>query len=227
MASSQPGWNASSEMIDVDRPDVPEYRAFAEQLRERVAGDVQFDEYTQILYATDGSIYQARPAGAVLPKTVEDVEAAIEIAAEHEVPILPRGAGSSLGGQTVGPGCVVLDFTKYMDDIVDIDPEGKRATVQPGLVQDHLDAALAEHGLKFAPDPASSNRATVVGGIGNNSTGAHSVRYGISDAYTEELKVILANGELIHTRGGRPRLRGVRGDRRRRRLRSEYLPDRP
>jgi FAD/FMN-containing dehydrogenase len=93
-----------------------------------------------------------------------------------------------------------MDFTKYLDDIVDVSPEEQRATVQPGVVQDHLDNHLDEHGLKFAPDPASSNRATVVGGIGNNSTGAHSVRYGITDAYTEELQVVLADGSLIHTR---------------------------
>ena len=194
------GWDASVTSLGMDRPDVPEYSAFADQLREQVSGDVQFDEYTQILYATDGSIYQARPAGVVLPKSVEDVKATISLAAEHDIPVLPRGAGSSLGGQTVGRGCVVLDFTKYMDDIVEISPDEQLAKVQPGLVQDHLDATLAEYGLKFAPDPASSNRATVVGGIGNNSTGAHSVRYGISDAYTEELQVILANGDLIHTR---------------------------
>ncbi len=201
MASSRSdGWDASVTSLGMDRPDVPEYSAFADQLREQVSGDVQFDEYTQILYATDGSIYQARPAGVVLPKSVEDVKATISLAAEHDIPVLPRGAGSSLGGQTVGRGCVVLDFTKYMDDIVEIDPDEQLAKVQPGLVQDHLDATLAEYGLKFAPDPASSNRATVVGGIGNNSTGAHSVRYGISDAYTEELQVILPNGEPIHTR---------------------------
>ncbi|MXR52282.1 FAD-binding protein [Halovenus sp. WSH3] len=201
MARSDPGgWDTSVTALDTQRPDVPEYRAFAATLREHVEGDVQFDEYTQVLYATDGSIYQARPAGVVLPRTVEDVQATIRLAEEYDVPILPRGTGSSLAGQSVGPGCVVLDFTKYMDDTVDIDPEAQRATIQPGKVQDHLDAELAEHGLKFAPDPASSNRATVVGGIGNNSTGAHSVRYGITDAYTEELKVVLSNGELIHTR---------------------------
>ncbi|WP_436901762.1 FAD-binding and (Fe-S)-binding domain-containing protein [Halovenus halobia] len=201
MARSDPGgWNTSVTALDTERPDVPEYRGFATMLRDRVEGDVQFDEYTQILYATDGSIYQARPAGVVLPKTVEDVQATVQTAAEYDVPILPRGTGSSLAGQAVGPGCVVLDFTKYMDDTVEVDPDTQRATVQPGKVQDHLDNELADHGLKFAPDPASSNRATVVGGIGNNSTGAHSVRYGITDAYTEELNVVLANGDLIHTR---------------------------
>ena len=190
----------SATSLAQDRPDVEEYAALAAELREHVAGEVQFDEYAQILYSTDGSIYQARPAGVVLPRDVEDVRAVVEIAARHDVPILPRGTGSSLGGQTVGPGCVVIDFTKYMDDIVGVDPDDQLATVQPGCVQDHLDNRLAEHGLKFAPDPASSNRSTVGGGIGNNSTGAHSVRYGITDAYTEELRVVLADGSLIHTR---------------------------
>ncbi|WP_010612259.1 FAD-binding and (Fe-S)-binding domain-containing protein [Halococcus hamelinensis] len=114
--------------------------------------------------------------------------------------MIPRGAGSSLAGQAVGPGCVVLDMTRHMDSILDTDPDEQTATVEPGVVQDHLDDHLAEWDLKFAPDPASSNRATIGGGIGNNSTGAHSVRYGITDAYTEELRVVLADGSLIHTR---------------------------
>jgi FAD/FMN-containing dehydrogenase/Fe-S oxidoreductase len=180
--------------------DVAEHAALAGDLRDAVAGEVRFDEYSQVLYATDGSIYQARPAGVVLPKSVEDVQAVVRVAADHDVPILPRGAGSSLAGQSVGSGCVVLDFTKHMDEIRAVDPDDRRARVEPGVVQDDLDDRLAEHGLKFAPDPASSNRATVGGGIGNNSTGAHSVRYGITDAYTEELDVVLADGSLVHTR---------------------------
>jgi len=195
-----PDLDTSAAALGHDRPDVAAYRALAEDLRERVAGDVQFDEYAQVLYATDGSIYQARPAGVVIPRSVNDVRATMEVAADHGVPVIPRGTGSSLGGQTVGPGCVVLDFSEYMDEVVEVRPDDRRAVVQPGVVQDHLDDRLAEDGFKFAPDPASSARATVVGGIGNNSTGAHSVRYGITDAYTEELKVVLADGSLIHTR---------------------------
>ena len=191
---------ASAGNLNLDRPDVEEYQDLASELRSRVSGEVKFDRYAQVLYATDGSIYQAQPAGAVLPKSAADVQAVIEVASKHDVPVLPRGAGSSLGGQTVGPGCIVLDFTRHMDDIIELRPEDQRAVVQPGLVQDHLDEALAEYDLKFAPDPASSNRSTIGGGIGNNSTGAHSVRYGITDAYTEELQVVLANGDLIHTR---------------------------
>ncbi|MDX1748355.1 MAG: FAD-binding oxidoreductase, partial [Halobacteriales archaeon] len=158
-----------------DTPDVDAYVDLASDLREVVEGEVRFDEYAQILYATDGSIYRARPAGVVIPHHAADVQAAVRTAADHGVPVLPRGAGSSLAGQTVGPGCVVLDLTKYMNEIVAIDADAQQATVMPGVVQDDLDAALAEYGLKFAPDPASSNRATIGGGIGNNSTGAHSV----------------------------------------------------
>jgi FAD/FMN-containing dehydrogenase/Fe-S oxidoreductase len=194
------GLDTSAAGLGHERPDVAAYRELAAALRERVDGEVEFDEYAQVLYATDGSIYQAKPAGVVCPRDRADVRAAVEVATEHGVPVMPRGTGSSLAGQSVGPGCVVLDVSRHMDDVLDIDPGAKRATVQPGVVQDHLDARLAEHGLKFAPDPASSNRATIGGGIGNNSTGAHSVRYGITDAYTEELEVVLSDGSLVHTR---------------------------
>jgi FAD/FMN-containing dehydrogenase/Fe-S oxidoreductase len=177
-----------------------EYEALAADLREAVSGDVRFDEYAQVLYATDGSIYQARPAGVVYPEDVADVRAAVRTAIDHETPILPRGAGSSLAGQTVGPGCVVLDMSRHMDGLLSVDPDEQTARIQPGIVQDDLDDHLAEYGLKFAPDPASSNRSTVGGGIGNNSTGAHSVRYGITDAYTEEIKAVLSDGSVLHAR---------------------------
>ncbi|WP_306061639.1 FAD-binding and (Fe-S)-binding domain-containing protein [Natronococcus wangiae] len=186
--------------LGYDYDDVGEYVDLAADLRSVVDGEVRFDEYAQVLYATDGSIYKARPAGVVLPRDIEDVQTTVRVASEHGVPIIARGSGSSLGGQAVGPGCVVLDMTTYMDDILEIDADRKRARVQPGVVQDHFDERAAEYGLKFAPDPASSNRATIGGGIGNNSTGAHSVRYGITDAYTEELKVVLEDGSLVHTR---------------------------
>lgn len=173
-----------------------EHTALAADLDSAVAGDVRFDEYAQVLYATDGSIYGARPAGVVIPEDESDVVAAVAVAADHGAPVLPRGAGSSLAGQTVGPGCVVLDCSKHLNDIREIDADAKRARVQPGVVQDDLDAALAQHGLKFAPDPASSNRATLGGGIGNNSTGAHSVRYGITVDYVESVQTVLADGTL-------------------------------
>ncbi len=205
MAVEKPHGDLSNyEAFSADRghehPDPEEYAELASDLRTVLEGEVRFDEYAQVLYATDGSVYQARPAGVVLPRSVEDVQYAVQVANEHGVPIMARGAGSSLAGQAVGPGCVVLDMTTYMDDVLDIDPDAQRARVQPGIVQDHFDEEAAEYGLKFAPDPASSNRATIGGGIGNNSTGAHSVRYGITDHYTEELDVVLPDGSLIHTR---------------------------
>ncbi|MFY4812949.1 FAD-binding and (Fe-S)-binding domain-containing protein [Haloarcula sp. AONF1] len=190
----------SAQELDLDRPDVDAYRDLADALRSQVAGGVEFDEYARILYATDGSIYRAEPAGVVYPTDIDDVRAAVEVATDHGVPILPRGTGSSLAGQTVGPGCVVLDMSRHMDDILDIRPDEQTARIQPGVVQDDLDDTLAEYGLKFAPDPASSNRASVGGGIGNNSTGAHSVRYGITDAYTDAVKAVLSDGSLIHAR---------------------------
>ena len=205
MAIDPEGGHAASqsdvrELYRQDNDVVDEYRALAADLSDAIDGTVRFDEYAQVLYSSDGSIYQARPAGVVEPKHEGDVRKAVTIAHQHDVPIMARGAGSSLSGQAVGPGCLILDFSSYMDAILSVDPEAMQATVQPGVVQDHLDAHVAQWGLKFAPDPASSNRATVGGGIGNNSTGAHSVRYGITDAYTEELKVVLSDGSVIHTK---------------------------
>ena len=180
-------------------PDDAAYAELAAALRTAVAGSVRFDEYAQVLYATDGSIYQARPAGVVEPRDEDDVRATIRIASDFDVPVIARGAGSSLAGQAVGPGCVVIDVSTHMDAILAVDQDGHQVVVQPGVVQDDLDDHLASYGLKFAPDPASSNRATIGGGIGNNSTGAHSVRYGITDAYTAALRVVLADGSVITT----------------------------
>ncbi|ELY64491.1 FAD-binding and (Fe-S)-binding domain-containing protein [Natrinema versiforme] len=207
MAAEDSSVDATVEDRDHGRRDRPlesgsdgDGEALAADLRDAVDGDVRFDEYTRVLYATDGSIYGAQPAGVVFPRDTADVRAAMAVAADHDAPVLPRGSGSSLAGQTVGPGCVVLDLSRHMDEIREIHPAARTAVVQPGVVQDDLDAALEPHGLRFAPDPASSNRATIGGGIGNNSTGAHSVRYGITDAYVDECEVVLADGSQIRTR---------------------------
>src|SRR6056297_2221234 len=111
------------ESVGVDAPDDAEYAALAADLRRACEGEVRFDEYSQVLYATDGSIYQARPAGVVFPTDTDDVATAVEVAADHDAPVLPRGAGSSLAGQAVGPGCVVLDLSRNMDAILDVEPE--------------------------------------------------------------------------------------------------------
>ncbi|MDK1032596.1 MAG: FAD-binding oxidoreductase, partial [Planctomycetia bacterium] len=170
--------------------------ALKQDLREKVRGDVSFDDVTLGIYATDASIYQIKPVGLVLPRDEEDVVAAVRSAAEHGVSILPRGGGTGLGGQAVGPS-LVIDFSKYMNRILELDADERWVRVQPGLVLDELNAALARHGLHFAPDPATSNRATIGGMIGNNSAGTKSIIYGLTVDHVLECKVLLCDGTML------------------------------
>lgn len=162
-------------------------------LRPRLAGEARFDLYTRTLYATDASLYQVMPVGVVLPRSYEDVHATLAVAREFRVPIVARGGGSSLEGQTTGAG-LILDFSKYLHHVVEVDSEARMARVQPGLVLDALNRHLLPHGLMYGPDPASSNRATFGGMIGNNSTGAHSILYGMTHDHVRALRVLLADG---------------------------------
>ncbi len=159
-------------------------------------GEVRFDDMTRGLYSTDASIYQISPVGVVLPRTLADVRAAIEVARRHRVPILPRGGGTSLSGQTVA-AALVIDFSKFMNRILDIDVERRLVRVEPGVVLDQLNAALAPFGLQFGPDVATSSRANLGGMIGNNSAGSRSVRQGKVIDHVRELKVLLADGSEI------------------------------
>ncbi len=170
--------------------------AFENDLRRRIRGDVFFDDVSRGIYATDASNYQISPVAVVVPRDEDDVRAAVAIAAEHGVPILPRGGGTSLAGQTVGES-MVLDFSKHMNAILELDVAGRRVRVQPGLVRDELNAAVAEHGLHFAPDPATASRANVGGMIGNNSSGTKSILFGKTIDHVEALKVLLADGSVI------------------------------
>jgi FAD/FMN-containing dehydrogenase/Fe-S oxidoreductase len=164
-------------------------------LDELVAGDVRFDAYTRQLYATDASAYEVTPIGVVYPTTTADVAAVMDYCAERTIPVLPRGGGTSLGGQSVNEA-VVLDFTRHMDSIHSIDPDEKRVTAAVGTTLGDLNAALATHGLKFAPDPAWGDKSALGGAIGNNSTGAHSLQYGKTDHYIESCEVVLADGTV-------------------------------
>jgi len=166
-----------------------------DDLDRRVDGDVRFDEYTRHLYATDASIYEVTPIGVVFPRSTADVAAVMSYCADEGIPVLPRGGGTSLAGQTVNEA-VVLDFTRYMDAVVEIDPDERTATAQPGVVLGDLDELLAPHGLKFAPDPAWGDKSALGGAIGNNSTGAHSLAYGKTDAYLRSCEVVLADGTV-------------------------------
>ncbi|WP_435156327.1 FAD-binding and (Fe-S)-binding domain-containing protein [Haladaptatus sp. DFWS20] len=167
----------------------------AENLETLVDGDVRFDEYSRQLYATDASAYEVTPVGVVFPRSTDDVAAVVDYCADRGIPILPRGGGTSLAGQATNEA-VVLDMTVYMTDLVDVDPSTRVADVQAGTVLADLNATLEPHDLKFAPDPAAGNRSTVGGAIGNNSTGAHSLKYGKTDAYIEEVEVVLADGTV-------------------------------
>ncbi len=164
-----------------------------EALRRNLRGEVRFDSASRALYATDGSNYRQVPIGVVLPRDVDDVIATISLAREYGAPILCRGSGTSLAGQCCNVA-VILDFTKYMGQILEIDPARRIARVQPGVVLDNLRNAAEKHHLTFGPDPASHDRCTLGGMIGNNSCGVHSVMAGKTDENIEALDILTYDG---------------------------------
>src|ERR1700745_1065626 len=168
----------------------------SEALRAQVRGDVRFDNSSRALYATDRSNYRQVPIGVVLPRDADDVIAAISVCREFGAPLLCRGGGTSLAGQCCNVA-VVLDFSKYMAKILEIDPARRIARVQPGVVLDHLRNAAKKHHLTFAPDPATHDRCTLGGMIGNNSCGVHSVLAGKTDDNIEELDILTYDGLRI------------------------------
>ncbi|GAB3668144.1 FAD-binding and (Fe-S)-binding domain-containing protein [Halopiger thermotolerans] len=174
---------------DVDRP------ALVDDLERLVDCEVRADSYSRQLYATDASPYEVTPIAVAFPESTADVAGIVKYCAERRIPVLPRGGGTSLAGQTVNRA-VVLDFTRHMDAILEIDPDGRTATVQPGTILGTLNEALSPHDLKFAPDPAWGDKSAIGGAIGNNSTGSHSLKYGKTDAYIEEAEVVLADGTV-------------------------------
>src|ERR1700752_5174950 len=172
------------------------YHEIEAELKKRIEGDIRFDRYTRLLYSTDASIYQIEPIGVVVPRHKDDVRAVIEVANGFQVPVLPRGGGTSLAGQTVGHA-IVLDFSKYMQTVLEVNKEELWCRVQPGLVQDELNAHVRALGLQFGPDTSTSNRATIGGMIGNNSAGAHSLTYGKTLDHVLELTLLLSDGSEV------------------------------
>lgn len=164
-----------------------------QELRAAIAGEVRFDKTARALYATDASVYQIEPLGVVRPRSHDDVEAAVTIAARHGVPITPRGGGTSQAGQSIGAG-LVLDTSRHLNRLLAVDADARTARVEPGLVLDDLNAALKPHGLRFAPDVSSASRATVGGMMANNSSGARSVRYGKTGDHVRTQRLVLADG---------------------------------
>ena len=190
--------------------------ALGDALGRRVRGEVRFDNGSRALYATDGSNYRQVPIGVVLPRDVDDVLATISIAHEFGAPILCRGGGTSLAGQCCNVA-VVLDFSKYMAGILEIDPERRIARVQPGVVLDDLRNAAERHHLTFAPDPATHSRCTLGGMIGNNSCGVHSIMAGKTDDNIEELDILTYDGLRMKVgRTSEPELDSIVGQRGRR-----------
>ncbi len=168
----------------------------AEALRAQVRGDVRFDRGSRALYATDGSNYRQVPIGIVLPRDADDVLATVALCREFGAPLLCRGGGTSLAGQCCNVA-VILDFSRYMAGILEIDPARRIARVQPGLVLDNLRSAAEKYHLTFAPDPATHDRCTLGGMIGNNSCGVHSVMGGKTDDNIEELEVLTYDGTRL------------------------------
>ena len=169
---------------------------FATELRSALRGRARFDPGTRALYSTDASNYRRIPLGVVHPADEEDVAAAVAVAHAHRVPITGRGAGTSIAGNAVSEG-LVLDFSKHMDRILELDPERRLARVQPGVVLDSLRSAAAPHGLTFGPDPSTHSRCTLGGMIGNNSCGTHSVAWGKTVDNVRSLDVLLADGTRL------------------------------
>jgi len=182
---SMPGTQAASKLSD----------ALAD-LREVVRGEVHTDPVSRGIHATDASHYQMMPACVVVPRDEDDVIAAVGIAAKHHLPITARGGGTSLAGQTFGSG-MILDCSRHMNKVLEVNADERWARVQPGVVRDQLNTQLKEHGLHFAPDPATSSRATVGGMIGNNSSGTRSIIYGKTIDHVLSMKVLLADGTVL------------------------------
>ena len=176
-----------------------ERQELAEELRKRVSGEVRFDTFSRVLYSTDASIYRMEPVGVVIPRSVEDVLAVVEVARDNRVPVLPRAGGTGLAGQSVNHA-IVMDFSKYLNQVVELNQEEQWVKVQPGIVLDSLNRYLAPYGLQYAPDPTTSNRACVGGGIGNNTCGAHSVIYGKTLDHIKEVDVVLSDAAQAHFR---------------------------
>jgi len=167
--------------------------AIQDRLRREVRGETRFDAFSRGRYATDASIYQIMPAGVVVPRAATDIAAALDAAREAGLPLTMRGGGTSQCGQTVNSGLIV-DCSKYLDRILDLDVEGRRAVVEPGIVLDDLNRALKPHGLWFPVDVSTGSRATIGGMVGNNSCGARSLRYGTTRDNVTRIEGYLADG---------------------------------
>ena len=167
------------------------------RLKAALRGEVAFDPFTRGRYATDASHYQMMPIGVVMPRSMEEAERALALAREEGVSVLPRGGGTSQSGQTVNAS-LVIDCSRHLDRVIELDVAGRRCVVEPGIVLDELNRALKPHGLWFPVDISTASRATIGGMVGNNSCGARSLRYGNTRENVVSIDAVLANGSTAH-----------------------------
>lgn len=203
-------------MAEQHRPTAEAPEGFAAALRSAVRGESDFGAAARALMTMDASNYRRVPLGVLAPRDADDIAAALAVCREYGVPVVPRGGGTSIAGQATGTG-LVLDLTRHLNAILDLDPAARTATVQPGVILDDLRAAAAPHGLTFGPDPSTHSRCTLGGMIGNNSCGAHSVAWGTTADNVRGLSVVRYGGEALRLEQGAPQrgggfeLPGVRG----------------
>jgi len=174
-------------------PGPDDLHALRSRLRGRMAGEASFDLSTRALYSSDASNYRVLPAAVVAPRTVDDVAIVVTLCRELSVPVTMRGAGTSIAGNSIGPG-VLVDTSRHLNAVLDIDPQSQTATVLPGVVLDDLNRAAFPHGLRFGPDPSTHSRCTVGGMIGNNACGPRSVRWGTTAGNVLGLEFITTDG---------------------------------
>ncbi|MDA2939175.1 FAD-binding oxidoreductase, partial [Acidobacteria bacterium AH-259-A15] len=171
--------------------------ALRQELASQMEGEVRFDKVSRALYSTDASVYQIEPLGVLVVRSRQDVIGAVQVCSRYRCPITVRGGGTSQAGQAIGPG-IQIDTSKYLNRILEVNTAGHWARVEPGVVLDELNAHLRPHGLMFAPDVSTSNRATLGGMMANNSSGAHSLIYGKTIDHVLEQHVVLADGRIAH-----------------------------
>ncbi|MFF1792395.1 FAD-binding and (Fe-S)-binding domain-containing protein [Kitasatospora sp. NPDC058243] len=186
----------------MSRPSAAPGAELARELAAVLRGEVRFGTAERTVYSHDASNYRQLPLGVVKPADLDDVRTAVALCRQYGVPVVPRGAGTSIGGQAIGPGAVVLDFRRHLGAVLDVDPQARTARVQPGTVLDDLQRAARPYGLRFGPDPSTHSRCTLGGMIGNDSCGSHSLAWGRTSDNVERLELLLADGTEL-TVGGR------------------------
>ncbi len=186
----------------MSRPSAAPGAELARELAAVLRGEVRFGAAERTVYSHDASNYRHLPLGVVKPADPDDVRTALALCRRYGVPVVARGAGTSIGGQAIGPGAMVLDFRRHLGSVLEIDPQARTARVQPGTVLDDLQRAARPYGLCFGPDPSTHSRCTIGGMIGNDSCGAHSLAWGRTADNVEQLELLLADGTEL-TVGGR------------------------